>query len=342
MPQISIIIPVYNAGLYIEACIKSLLNQTFTNCEFIFVNDGSTDSSKIIIESYKEFDKRITLINQQNQGVSIARNNGITIAKGEYIGFVDADDWVENDMYATLFAAINNNNCDIVLCNMSRYFNDIKTNSRYNFPVNEVLKLNYIKQVLQPYLIKNDDLYSSCNKLFKSEIIKKNSIKFPEGNALSEDNIFNLLYFDKVKRFIYLDYAGYNYREVTGSATRNIATKDYFKNVLKIYNFNYRSYMNLSISDEEINSLKEEKLINSVVSLLHLYFTPTKSISFFYRVKYIKKMINNTIVKRIINNNFNKIIENQSRFDKFILIAIKQKSIVKLYLATTYSRYRNK
>ncbi len=342
MPQISIIIPVYNAELYLDACIKSLQNQTFTDCEFIFVNDGSTDNSKIIIESYKELDKRIQLINQKNQGVSIARNNGITIAQGEYIGFVDADDWVENDMYDTLYNSIKKNNCDIVLCNMSRYFNEIKTSSKYNFPSHEVLELEYIKKVLQPYLIKNDDLYSSCNKLFKSEIIKNNSIKFPEGNALSEDNIFNLLYFDKIKRFIYLDYAGYNYREVSGSATRDIASKDYFENEIKIYNFNYRSFMNLSISDEEINSLKEEKLINSVVSLLHLYFTPSKSISFFYRVKYIKKMINNTIVTRIINENFNRIIENQTRFDKFIINAVKQKSILKLYLGTAYSRYRNK
>src|SRR6476646_4070363 len=95
--KVSVIIPVYNAGKYITRCIESLLNQTLQECEFIFINDGSIDDSREIIEGYKQVDDRIILINQVNQGVSIARNKGLYLAAGEYVGFVDADDCIEKD-----------------------------------------------------------------------------------------------------------------------------------------------------------------------------------------------------------------------------------------------------
>ncbi|MES9697320.1 glycosyltransferase [Bacillus sp. JJ927] len=101
----SVIIPVYNAEKYITQCIESLLNQTLRECEFIFINDGSTDNSEKIIEDYKKINDRITLINQENQGVSIARNRGLDVSTGEYVGFVDADDYIEKDMYEMLYNA---------------------------------------------------------------------------------------------------------------------------------------------------------------------------------------------------------------------------------------------
>ena len=115
--KISVVIPVYNAEEYIIECIESLLGQTLKECEFIFVNDGSNDGSQQIIERYKLLDSRIKLINQENQGVSCARNNGLKIALGEYIGFVDADDFIEEEMYEVLYDSIKSDNSDSVISN---------------------------------------------------------------------------------------------------------------------------------------------------------------------------------------------------------------------------------
>ncbi|WP_310377818.1 glycosyltransferase [Flavobacterium sp.] len=341
-PKISIIIPVYNAAVYLEECIDSIINQTFKDCEFIFINDGSTDESLAILEKFSAIDTRIVLLNQENKGVSVARNNGLALAKGNYIGFVDADDWVEKDMFQTLFDSIENAKSDLVLTNIKRNFNGNEFITKYDFPTGKVLDLEYIQDEILPYLIKKDDLYSLWNKLYWTKIIKDNGIEFPVENILSEDNIFNMFYFNKIKSIIYIDYSGYNYREVEGSATRNIRKNDYFQNVLSIYNFDYRFYMDLKQTDQEILKLKSEKLINSVVSLIHLYFSTSKQLNFVKRYSYIKVMIQDKKVQVAIKNNWKSLIEDKSKYDKFILQSIKSKSMLKLYLATTYSNFRNK
>jgi glycosyltransferase involved in cell wall biosynthesis len=341
-PTISIIIPVYNAAAYLDDCINSIINQTYASCEFIFINDGSSDESQLVIEKHLVKDFRIILINQENKGVSVARNRGLAIAKGKYIGFVDADDWLEKEMYQTLFDAIESTNCDLVLTNIIGNRNGVKYFSSYSFPTDRVLNRDYIQDELLPYLIKNDDLYSSCNKLFKASIIQENAIIFPIGNALSEDNIFNMLYFNKIASFKYVDYSGYNYREVEGSATRNIYEKDYFQNVLKIFKFDYRSFMDLKISDDTIVKLKSEKLINNVISLINIYFNSGKQMSFAKRYRYIRAMIYDENVQTAFKINFDTLFQNKNRYEKFIFQSIKSKSMLKLYLATAYSRFRNR
>ena len=341
-PKISVIIPVYNVELYIQECIESLLDQTFRDFEFIFVNDGSTDNSKAILESYLELDSRITLINQSNQGVSVARNAGLVVAKGEYIGFVDSDDWVELDMYQTLLEGIQKNDADLVLCNMFGYVDGKKSILNYHFPSDKSLDFSFIQNELWPYLIEKDDLYSSCNKLFKNSIIQEYAITFPEGNALSEDNIFNLKYFGKIKKFLYLDYTGYHYREVAGSAMRNMLGHNYFENIISLYHFNFKSYLDLKLTDNQISIIKGEKLINNAISLVHLYFIPRPEVSFFKRVKLVKKMLNNKILVTVVKEQYDAVIQKKGRFEKLILSSIKNKSVLMLALATSYSRMRNK
>ena len=98
-PKVSIIVPIYNSEKYMNKCIESILNQTLTEIEIILVNDGSTDNSGKIIDNYAKKDNRIKVIHQQNSGPSVARNKGISTAKGKYIGFVDSDDYIESTMY---------------------------------------------------------------------------------------------------------------------------------------------------------------------------------------------------------------------------------------------------
>ena len=339
---ISIIIPVYNVSEYLDDCIHSLLKQSYQNCEFIFINDGSTDHSLEILERHQKKDSRIKLINQENRGVSIARNNGIAMASGTYMGFVDSDDWIEWDMYQTLFETMESFQCDLVLSNMRSFLDGKEYSTHYDFPVNEKLEVDYVKEVVLPYLIENDNLYSSCNKLFKTAIIKENNIVFPKGNALSEDNIFNLLYFNKIQSMVYLDYTGYNYREVVGSATRNVIKNNYFKNVLSIYHFDYNSMMDLKLEYEEINKIKGIKLIENILPLVHIYFNPSNKLSLKERCVFVKDMITTAEVQQELQCHFEYFMNKSNRYETFLLKSIKEKSIFKLYLATMYSRIRNK
>ena len=120
MIKLSVVIPVYNAEKHLKACIESLLSQTLAGLEFIFVNDGSQDNSPQIIASYQATDSRITLINQSNQGVSVARNNGIAVAQGEYIGFVDADDTIASDFFEKHYSIAVQHQLDIVVSNFKK------------------------------------------------------------------------------------------------------------------------------------------------------------------------------------------------------------------------------
>ena len=121
-PIISIIVPVYNVESYLERCINSILNQTFKNFELILVDDGSTDKSGEICDSFAGYDKRIRVIHKKNGGLSSARNVGLDVSIGKYIGFVDSDDWIDEFMYEKLYRNMIKTKSDIVICNFSRVY----------------------------------------------------------------------------------------------------------------------------------------------------------------------------------------------------------------------------
>jgi len=122
--KISIIVPIYNSEKYLRKCINSLLCQSYSNLEIILVNDGSKDKSGEICEEYALLDSRIKVIHTENCGQASARNTGLTVAKGEYIGFVDSDDWVDNDMYETLINMIGKYDADIAECGFRLVYDD--------------------------------------------------------------------------------------------------------------------------------------------------------------------------------------------------------------------------
>ena len=117
MKKISIIVPIYNTKKYIDRVVNCLINQTYHNLEIILVDDGSTDGSSMLCDKYKKKDNRIKVIHQKNSGVSVARNVGLKHATGEYIGFVDSDDYISLNMYETLYNNLINTNSDISVCN---------------------------------------------------------------------------------------------------------------------------------------------------------------------------------------------------------------------------------
>ncbi|WP_309088651.1 glycosyltransferase [Domibacillus sp.] len=339
--KVSVIIPVYNAEKYIAQCIESLANQTLKECEFIFINDGSWDNSKQIIESFQKKDKRIKLINRANQGVSAARNSGLKAASGEYVGFVDADDYIGEDMYERLYTACMKGNYDAVISNVGDGNARQQMITKYPFPVNHCLEQDYIQKHILPYFLKSDNLNTVCTKLYKMKIIKQNNLFFPEGIALGEDGLFNLYFMSSAHKIIYLDYTGYHYRAVNGSATRNISEKDYFKRALEVYELDLPVKLVGAVDQEKIKELKSIRLINSVMSYIHVYFMPSK-MRFNKRYQYVRGMITNKSTREALPYYVKENYSALGRYQKFLINMIRKQSVVGLYCATAYSRFRNK
>ena len=179
---ISIIVPIYNIDNYVSKCIESILSQTHSNIEVILIDDGSTDKSSNICDYYSKKDARIVAIHKKNGGLSSARNTGLDIAKGKYIGFVDGDDYIEPNMYEELLNNIHEHQSDIAICN----YNDIKNNKKYtNYFDNELEKTPIEGKNKFDILYKNYNfVICSWNKLYKKEIF--NNLRFPENKIFEE------------------------------------------------------------------------------------------------------------------------------------------------------------
>ena len=186
MPKISIIIPVYNTEKYLVKCIDSLLYQSLEDIEIICVNDGSTDNSQKILDDYAKKDKRIKVIHQENKKQGAARNKGMEIATGEYIGYVDSDDWVDFDYFEELYIAAKKHNLDIALATNVRIGNG-KTKKRLKIEKEQVA-LN-----LQEKLDLCNQFKNECptNKIYRRKFLIENNIAWPEG-VYCEDKIYTL------------------------------------------------------------------------------------------------------------------------------------------------------
>lgn len=184
MAKVSIIVPVYNVEKYLRKCLDSLINQTLKDIEIICINDGSTDKSLEILEEYKNRDSRIILLNQENSGQSIARNNGIKKATGEYLGFVDPDDWVDLDYYEKLYNAASTNDTDIAVGGIIRV-TGIKKKKFLNFEKETLTDNTNLKFELCDVPEKS----YVWNKIYKTEKMKEIGLEFEKG-IFYEDCIF--------------------------------------------------------------------------------------------------------------------------------------------------------
>lgn len=216
--KVSVIIPIYNGGKYFADCIQSILDQSFTNIEIIVINDGSTDGSLSLIKSYVQNDSRVVVINQKNKGVSAARNAGLSKARGDYIMFVDADDYIarKDALELLIDFAKENGNPDVVCFRRVGDTRGRKAPSGYS-------KLN---DSIIGRMIVDETINTLWDKLYKKSIIKENSIKFPVGIRMAEDLLFNVQYFREAKTIGFFDEELYYYRE----DNQESATKKYMPN----------------------------------------------------------------------------------------------------------------
>lgn len=211
MDKISVIIPVYNIETYIETCLDSIINQTYSNLEIIIINDGSKDNTHKICDAYKEKDERIVVKHQQNVGVAVSRNNGIKMATGKYICFVDGDDYIKIDMIQLLADAMKH--AEMAINSLVR-FNEEKKFPKYD--IERFFSSNPIELLLD--LLKNDKFISCCRCMFKKDIIDKNNLIFTPDRKYGEDLEFTHKYMLNCQQITYVDDAEYFYRKTTQSA----------------------------------------------------------------------------------------------------------------------------
>jgi glycosyltransferase involved in cell wall biosynthesis len=223
--KVSVIVPVYNVEKCLPKCIETIIGQTFLDIEIILIDDGSTDSSGEICESYKKRDSRITAIHKPNGGLSSARNAGLEIACGEYVSFIDSDDYIEPDMYEIMYEKAIEAKADIVTCNV-RAFKPEGIKERVMYMRDELRDFsdpNYF--VFYDIFGKQASIFA-CNSLYKMEIIKKYNLFFLATELVfSEDQLFNLCYYAAVRRACYIDKPLYNYVIRTGSLSRREPVK---------------------------------------------------------------------------------------------------------------------
>lgn len=236
MDKISVIIPVYNVELYIRKCLDSVISQTYAELEILLINDGSTDNSGKICDEYAARDNRIRVFYKSNDGVSSAKNFGLKYVTGKYIGFVDADDWLEPDMYELLYKSLKEKKVPISVGN---YFKDTDSESipmlnKYQIPDDEISAKNMIV-----YALKRDYYLGFCaylwNKLFSAEIILNNVLKFDEDINYGEDVLFyaNTVLSEKCKG-VFTDKPLYHYyqRNTSIAKSKSVRVK---KDILKAY-----------------------------------------------------------------------------------------------------------
>lgn len=252
MDLISVIIPAYNVEKYIRKCLDSILEQSYKNLEIILIDDGSKDCSGYICDEYARLDNRITVIHQENQGVSVARNKGLNIATGSYVAFIDADDYVEKLYLEKLYNAMIENNVEMTCCGF------IRSGKKNEVYIEDYLSTNEIDDWYNLVLCNNNIGGYLWGKLFCKKYIELGNIEFYSGLRIGEDMLWLVQYFKLISRACYVPEALYYYRLNEASALQNsIARKEFNTN-------NFDSLKSAELIKKELE--KSNKKINDAVS----------------------------------------------------------------------------
>lgn len=241
MIKVSVIMPIYNKENHLRETIESVMQQSLKEIEIILINDGSTDRSLEICQYYKKRDSRIRVVDQKNQGVSFARNQGILCAAGDYIGFIDADDTIDKDMYLNMYNQCINDNSDVCMCNYVEYNKSMK--KMYSticidpqLKKQEEIINRVVADMIAPSAFDNKSpviMGSVCRFLIKKDVLMKESIRFVQGIPLMEDLIFCVDLLTSVDT-LSIDHSHYyHYYSVENSASKKYR-KNYQDNSIRV------------------------------------------------------------------------------------------------------------
>jgi len=292
LKKISIVVPIYNTGEYLHKCIKSILAQSLNEFELILVNDGSTDNSGDICDEYAKSDSRVKVIHKKNEGVSIARNVGIEMATGEYIGFIDSDDWIEINMYSDMYNFANKYNVDIVMCDTVSKFDNAPDVPDTIVELNEDILLQ--KSDISPELLKVM-AGSACRCIYKRDLIFNNNILFPINIPISEDRIFNIYAFGHSQKIYYTKKPYYNRYIRDGSAVHR-----HVSNIVDLINIVYDGYRNaleLCWNDKNYVLAYQKLIVYMAFSSINNIFYKDSSFSIVEKYNEVEKLCNLKVVR---------------------------------------------
>ncbi len=317
--KISIVIPVYNTAQYLPKCIESVLNQTYQNLEIIIVDDGSTDRSGEICDAYSKKDNRIKIIHKKNGGCADALNTGVRATTGKYLGFVDSDDYVENDMYEILLKAIYEHNADIAECGNFYYESKEKIIIRRlnTSTASQFDSYTALKKLIEGFL---SNVY--WNKLYKKDLVK--DVEFPVGN-IQEDVAWTYKIYASSNKIVYLDIIKYNYLVREESVMQSLA---WLKKLDWFYNLNER----LEFIKKNFNSLFYLAQKNFLIYTLKTYMKLEIN-------EYLDKdRKNRNELKKYILTNFNSFYSNKliGKKIKFLLRMFKANAKIACYFYDFY------
>lgn len=321
--MISIIVPVYNGEKYLERCLKSIQNQTYENFEVIIINDGSTDNSEAICQDFVDNDYRYKLINQENSGAGTARNVGISFATGNYIGFVDCDDFIHEKMFEILSNSLIENDCDISIIKLGNYYSGEPHISRINTKCFEIELLDRREAIKE--LIKGKKFGThSATKLIKREVL--DDLSYPKS-SYAEDSKFMLEVFFKASKFVYCDIELYFYMHNDQSSNGSFFNPTKFS-VIDVWRENerkitssypelfslahsrlcwaYFSVLDMMILSKVENNYSETASIISFLKKNFLFVMKTDNLTLGRKIAMVSLLLNVNLYKMIVNTFINR------------------------------------
>ncbi|MBM7573504.1 glycosyltransferase [Aquibacillus albus] len=337
--KVSVIIPIYNAEKYLTKCLESVISQTLNQIEIILVNDGSFDNSGAVAEQYEQKDNRIRVFHKDNGGVSSARNLGLRMAKGQYISFIDADDYIDKNMLIELYERAVSFNLDIVVS--GRVTEYTKTNKTVTQTLGKDT-LSYNKNTIGMdifYLCENNHFDVLWNKLYKSEVINKHDIVFKEYATTSQDLLFNVESFIHAESVSLIDKAYYHYMNRDETSIVRKYHKDIFEIMEKRNKALYYLFKHFELSTQKHTNWLLNEYCNCIkVCLLNLYRRDS-NLSIKDKIKYVRRnfMKNSIVIKNL--NSWNP----KGFLNKLFKLVIGTKSstlLVVVYNILFFIRYR--
>lgn len=319
MVKVSILIPVYNTEKYLRKCLDSVVNQSLQDIEIIITNDGSKDGSQNIIEEYANKDKRIKYSIQENRGLGATRNKGLELAKGEYIAFLDSDDWVDKNYYRTMYEMAIKENSDLVIssyCIENNYVNKSKR-----------IKCEYKnKEEYFNDLLKGKVAGFSWNKLYKKSLIKDNKLVFPLRGELEnvEDQYFSIRCIYKSNKVSFVNSEDIHYRINNNSIVRKYQN-NLANDIINLYN---KNFILLKNNKNYIKNINQNFVIN-IINIINNEFKITCKKSFKEKLSLIQEIGKNDKLKNCILE----FDEKELRFiDRLYIIFLKNENYKRLYL----------
>ncbi|WP_188859622.1 glycosyltransferase family 2 protein [Oceanobacillus indicireducens] len=296
--SVSIIIPVYNKEMYLNDCIQSVVNQQYRDIEIIIINDGSKDNSENIIEKWSAKDKRIRYFSQRNQGVAIARNKGISIANGDYIFFLDADDYLEEYAILKLVTDALYSKADIIIGNFYEKSGN-KFVEKQSFE-NKLFNKSDLKKTgttLEMFIVNNRHMARAGNKLYKLDFLKKLQVSFVDG-VIAEDRLFNLICYVNNPTIQVVNEYTYIYNILDNSRSRTLSSNYYDQNI-SLLNYLY-DYLKKESKLEEYQELFQLIVMYDVSKVINQTFERSKEKIKSTNVS-IKKLRENTLIFNTIS-----------------------------------------